>query len=503
MDSCTKTYLKVNWHWIVESDGLTQARPENPRYTPFEAVRQSEWKTDEFNSFSSNTANNDPWNQAFHGATVTTAQCLPMRYLVNKVIFWKPGLHPIDIRNNSDFDDALNIVIFNTGGIDGFAYVNRNVAAIGEQSHQNYLHEFGHCYGLLHPHDGSSTNNDGCPDTWWRCKQRWDVGDGSDYEYGDDIVDGNKCWNDNPTSADGSVDYCGPNPNSLLEQPGIDGCTAQTTTGALHPCCDWNNQDNNLMSHTSWKTLPSNVAITPCQVENFLTNISDEKCDMVIDVDLDNCSPTSAVIAVLPNVDFANDCHLFFEFAASMKESEYRVVVKDVTSGTPGITIHDSGYMNGAANRYEAYVTTTLDPSYDYDVYLAPNSDYEMTLYTRKSCSNDEYTYNFSTGNQSCSGGGGTSEFSTTSTYPNPAQTNETVTVFFDLAQAAQVDLQLYRMGYIGGPQAPVLSIPQPNNIYTAGTYQVQVDANDLANGINYLIFNVNGEQHYTTILKQ
>ena len=381
-DNCYEVWIRVNVHFLVSSTtGRTVAKPGQPTYLPSEAYQVAQNLLSSANGFNENIGDNAPWNQAYYGVPVTAPQCVPFRYLLNRVVFHPEGTSDNTIRFDPVYEDGMNLVVKNTPS-DGYAFVNSDFAAVGNFSPQNVVHELGHNFNLEHTHDVDDLH-DGCTDTWFRPKESWDANEDGDPEY----VNNNRCWNDSPQ---GKI-----SPNVGPNDPTFDYCVVDSVNVlSQHPCCFDYNQNNNVMTHSGYATQASLASLTPCQVGRALTNIGDTKCDLIEDVN-PICRPTSAFIGVTPSVDFTIDCSFVFRMKATVHETDHRIYIEILDNGVYSM-FYDSDWISGGADVFRVAVATDLNDKFA-DLILLADKSYRITLETQNTCDTDSYTYEFST----------------------------------------------------------------------------------------------------------
>jgi hypothetical protein len=224
------------------------------------------------NSFFGEIATNgvSQWYAAENGAVETEQNCIPIFYVLDDVQIHcdSDGL----ILGSSSSNVISNILNQNPGQINFFLseiFVPSNPSATGFASNfGNYLaieridggligHELGHVLGLNHTYMSTGGPFEfGCNDIWDTAWE-WDMD-------GDGIVDltGDRCW------------------INSASHNGLDACD-ETNFAIPHPCCSWQAQNNNLMGGTAFSGNPTVAALTPCQIDKMLTNIT---CDLVSDV---------------------------------------------------------------------------------------------------------------------------------------------------------------------------------------------------------------------------
>ena len=101
------------------------------------------------------------------------------------------------------------------------------------------------------------------------------------------------------------------------------------------------------MTYSAWAGNPDYSALTPCQITQMLTDISDNMCDYVEDINC-GCPPPKANIGTLPTVDGSSECPTCFYMNASFNESVYSMEIVDQS----GTTIVETGEVFNEAGKY-------------------------------------------------------------------------------------------------------------------------------------------------------
>lgn len=456
------------------------------------------------NNYSTAIGNNVPWNQAYWGATVTSTQCAPVRYVLEEVFIHYEGTGPgevtkNDIRTDSRYEEGLNLIV-DDATVNGFVYaIGGRTAVIGNYDAQNSVHEFGHLFNLQHTFRGSAINNDGCLDTWWRPRVSWDADADGVREYPTLLATDNRCWNDTPQGTISS------GPNGII----FDYCdTSEPLINTEHPCCSPFTRDNNVMTHSGYNQSSTNAAFTPCQIERALTDIVNQKCDIISAVN-PICPPVNAHLGLTPTTDTNYDCNFCFYLEGTYNEDDYRIFVeeKNLINGNYS-TYYDTGWKTGRASQFCVRVIRNFIGNKFSGGKLTLNSrEYRISIEARNTCSNDVYSYEFSSIN-ACDpgngGGGSTSSFSSNSfrarAYPNPFQ--ESTTLTYDLLEAGNVNVWSASMGIDGSAGTPNHK-PLASGLKQPGTHSFEFDRSEMTQGLNYIFIRINNVTEVITVIKQ
>jgi len=314
-ENCVPVYINVNVHFFLDDNcqgTIASADYVDGNLNPQNAFNLAETMINDANQFFETMSENPEgynyqWNSDDHGLPPGEPQCIPIRYVLNGVRIHCDSDAQNTSINFSDFDsyevngdNQINIYISNVnGGTNGFASNSSNNAVVENFSPGLLNHELLHAFSVGH----TFWSNDGCDDTWdynWE----WD----SDCD-GQPDISNDKCWNNSPTY--NNQDAC--DTDIFCEE---------------HPCCDWDIQNNNLMTYSGWANNPNYSALTECQITQMLTDISDNMCDYVEDINC-GCPPPKAFIGTIPTVDGSMECPTCFYMNGSFNESVYDMSIID------------------------------------------------------------------------------------------------------------------------------------------------------------------------------
>jgi hypothetical protein len=476
--NCVNVYVNVNVHFFLDDncEGTVATAPGvSGDLTPQNAFYLAEKMIDDANAFLQAMSENNQWNSQYHNTPVTGPQCVPIRYVLSGVRIHcnsaaqSTGVsfndfNPFEVNGASEINVYVSNIIENTNA-NGFANNTLNDAAVEEFSPGIFNHELGHVFNLIH----AFTAFDQCDDTWYY-NWSWDLDcDGTPDQTG------NNCW------------------YSEVEYNGQDACDINNFC-TTHPCCEWSAQNNNLMAYSAWAGNPNYSALTPCQVSRMLTDISDNMCDFVEDVN-SACPPPKAFIGTIPTIDGSTECPTCFYMNASYNESLYEVEIVDQNN----TTIIETGEISKEAGKY------CIRPGYDqWGNPYWPNGfqsgqSYTIRLTVYNECGDSHSDALTFTLPDPC--GPPVAEpqppnFKIKNLSPNP--TAGLLTLEFDVLQDG--NLQIYGLhsnsGYFYGEIK--------NEYFTVGDGQTSnLDASNWVTGTNTLIFQFEDEVYIENFIKQ
>ncbi|NNK89593.1 MAG: T9SS type A sorting domain-containing protein [Saprospiraceae bacterium] len=340
IEDCTPVYIRVNVTFFLDDDCRGELAMDNGQTidaSPENAFKIAEDLINSANAFyeTVNDNGNTNWGNEYFLEPPEPAlfQCIPIRYVLSGVSIQCDSEWQSLNSYYNEYEDylknettELNLFIthldFNPGdedknGPDGFAEKNASLFVIEDLSPGLFNHETGHLFSLNHPF---SIGTYDCPDVW-NTSFLWENCDG-DNEY---IP---SCWDDQPgpDPSNDEISYC---------DPEYQDCP--------HPCCEWENQTNNLMAYSSWGCNPEYSALTPCQVEMMLERINSEFCDFIEESDC-NAGPPRANIGLVPGDGQEGDCLYCVHMEASMNDQYHEF---KITRG--GLPVFQSGFVNGPA----------------------------------------------------------------------------------------------------------------------------------------------------------
>jgi len=362
----------------------------------------------------------------------------------------------------------MNIYIANVnGGTTGFASNNSNDAVVENFNPGTLNHELGHGFGLGH----SFNTEDGCDDTW-DSNWSWD----SDCDGTADVFN-DKCWNNQP------------------QHDGDNACDLSIFC-EKHPCCNWSEQNNNLMTYSQWGFNSMYSALTPCQITRMLTDISDNMCDYVEDINC-GCPPPKANIGTLPTIDESTDCPTCFYLNGSFNESVYEMEVSDQL----GSSLIETGEVFNQAGRY--CITPRIDK---YGKSYWPNGlqageTYTIRLKVYNECGDSDESELVFTLPQPCNilpdvpDGPGPIKFEIVSLSPNPTPDN--IAIKYNIKQSGE--LNIYGVHQSSNSSHGILHSSfneQQNNKITT------INVSNWQSGTNSIIFQFEDEIYIENFIK-
>jgi len=476
-ENCAPVYIRVNVNFFLDGncEGELAAAPGlSIDLSPENAFSVAEQLIDDANAFFETMSqnllgDNDQWHSDVHGAVVTDAQCIPFRYVLDRVtVNCDASAQSTDVSFN-DFDSygvdegvAINIFVSHIDdSANGFARLAETRMVIENFNPAVLNHEMGHILELYHTHTG-----DFCNDTW-AYNWEWD----SDCDGMPDVFY-DRCYD---------------------HEPEHDGQNACTDFCEPHPCCEWSGQNNNLMTHSRWLNDPKTAALTPCQIERMLTDLSDNLCDYVIDVDC-GCPPVNAFIGTLPLPDEAEECSACFYMEASDNESLYAFEIVDGN----GDVVVETGQLPGQVGQY------CIRPRYDlwgnasWPNGMQSGAAYTIKLQAYNECGDmdeDEMTFTLP---QIC-------EIEPEHDGPiiimngiSPNPFTDDVQVFFDIKEEGM--LKVHAMHANSGTYYGELL----SEYHAVGDGKVrQFNLSNFLTGANTIVFELNGQLQVETIIKQ
>lgn len=388
LDSNYLIYIKINVHYFVKDDCMG-------------LVQQTDLKQEEVYKNTKEVIkalnNSIKDNQVQKNGSGKPAPWIPIRFVLSGVYIHcetnaiaEYQTLNLNQKYGVNKDTEINFYIAHfPQGATGIGYAQDNVGAAVKFSIDywwtigNLYHELGHIFNLIH-----AFSEDHCDDTP-RMEVNWDKNCNGVIDRG---LSGSQkesnlvCWNLlSPGLQKGDLGYSDENKNNTHDCDEIMPCTPS-------PCCDESNIDNNVMSYSANKS-----AITECQLSRMLNYISYQRCSLVYKIG--GCPPTVAFVDHLASdkVD-VNRCTECLRFEGSWDEEEYKFNIYE-KSGLQRTLVYTSGRLKGPAIKF-CYKTNPQFPGAD--LLLKPNTAYEVELFTFNSCSEDQYTYAFTTNNYNC-----------------------------------------------------------------------------------------------------
>ncbi len=331
-ENCIPIYVNVNVHFFLDDNcegTLATADYVDENLSAQNAFQLAEDMINDANSFFETMSENIngynyQWNAEENGVEPTESQCIPIRYVLNGTYIHcdteaqsAGGLSDVD-QFEVNQDSEMNIFVSNVNdSTNGWGSNSSNQALVENFSPGLLNHELAHALSLGH----TFWANDGCDDTW-DIEMEWDIDcDGT----ADLIFD--RCWDSQP------------------KYNGQDACDTDLFCES-HPCCDWSNQNNNLMTYSGWAGNPNYSALTPCQLTRMLTDLAENMCDYIEDIGC--CPPPKAFIGTVPNLDEEMDCPTCFNLASSFNENAYSIQITNHL----GNIIRETDLIERQADKY-------------------------------------------------------------------------------------------------------------------------------------------------------
>ncbi len=503
-DRCLETYINVNLHFFLDDncEGAIAFADNTVSHLASDVYQLADDFVAACNAFNERASTNTPWHQDRWGAPITSAQCIPLRFVLNGVYFHCESAAQLispggfisgysSIYDNPTYAAGFNMFLFDINATsNGFVpFYGARWGAIETFSRGSFIHEVGHGLELRHTHDGNNTLFDNCLDTWWRPREAYDAnGDGLNEYFN------NRCW-DNTTATRGRL------AGTPLGAPTYDFCdTDLAVVNTQHPCCDWLRQNNNLMTHSSWTINPDYASLPPCQMEILLTDLTETKCDLIEAIN-PSCPPPSAFVGLLPTVNTDEDCAFCFHTEASMHDANHRITIQ-LQTATGYVNFHSTNWEVGAAEKFCIAVSTTAHDKFA-KALLLPDEGYRFILETRNQCGDiASYSLDFSTPAEGCDIDVPTSPVileSEIAVFPNPVWGGATLS-YRSLEEA---DIKIYKssIGTNGTVTSPVLKA-EASGIKEAGNHSVQFSQYEMVQGVNYIIIVADDVSYIRSVIK-
>jgi len=365
----------------------------------------------------------------------------------------------------SNDESEINILITDVqlGSADGFAQLsatNNNIVI--EDIHPGLvMHELGHVLGLEHTYIGPGQEQfvSDCEDVWTE-GFTWDSnGDGIE------DTDVHRCF------------------HNTAEVNGLDACDSDNFN-PVHPCCDWRNQDNNLMAGSAWSGNPDYGAVTPCQLEKMLTNIGTNMCDYISSL---GCALPTANIGLIPlDANKGGDCEFCFHFESSMNDDEYRIIFKQ-----DDVSVYDSNWKEGPVGKYCLNVNTN-SPLGNKNGIVA-GAKYTVELHVSNDCGTGSDVVNVSIPiSRGCS-----NRSFPMIVNPNPNPVTSLLNIEYTLEDEGRIRMKFF------DPINMENKLEILDTSESIGTYNRSIDLSTYRNGVYFLMYEHNGITSFETILKQ
>ncbi len=375
--------MKVNIHYFLEDDCTGSVHPDpNQNVSKEDAIAQAEEMINNANAHLEN--NREQWNTGANPPP--EPQCVPIRWVLNDIIFHCNSQQKNDGVNLGGITNLNNQFGLNSNTEFNIYFLNHNQAsgeADGAPGHSMvttnfgrglFNHEMGHVLGLGHSwvSDGISDtpelgidfdfNCDGTIDFSERNKQCWDH-----YYDQNSYPNGPPGW-----------DYDG---DGIEEFP--NACEPELPCTEEHPCCNWGNQNNNVMAYSKYVDYCG--AFTEGQIRRMVELLSTEEYCEYIEVIGDACPPPMPNIEIIPNTTMTENCAFCFSIGASMNESEYLIEFFAGSSSAQTSPIYSTNWITGSApNQY--CIGQNLKYSGQYAHGFQPNTTYTIKLTVQSPC---------------------------------------------------------------------------------------------------------------------
>jgi hypothetical protein len=486
----------VNVHYFVDDDceGKTAAKISWQQYDQWDAFYRADHLIKNANTYLEDISYNPQWNQLELNATVTDTQCVMIRLVLDevyihcntsaKMVQWN---RVTETENNffrnrdNSYAEGLNIFITEvTNGsaddaVNGFAPFGGEYSVVENFGSKLLAHEIGHNLRLLHTFEGWLPSNDGCldtPETAWVYDRN-----------NDGVADltGAYCFNTYNTF-DFDPQFCEPGGVNAIN---------------VHPCCEDEHQDNNVMTYSVHSEKGYLAAMTPCQVDKMLDNLLTRKCDYIAAIN-PICPPVSAFIGVPANEEVSNKHKFKLNFWASTNETSYRVIYEIKEDDGTFSTYAIQDWKDGTAKSVTIGVTDQGTVIKNVDILLKCNSTFNIILETRNACGTDHHAIRLIT--PICDppqAPGGIFNFA--DIYPSPFQQNTQLA--YDIKEAAMVDIFYYSLGNGGTGGQPIFKAAD-SGYKAAGEHTVNFTDAEMGQGLNYIIIYAGGVSYVKRAIK-
>ncbi len=445
-------YMRVNLHYFTNDDCTGNLQISG---TTQEAAYKH---ADDFIKAANEALAN---NQRQWGVASSVAPCNPLRYVLSGVhIHCKSNANGGNVHNlhqnyGVNKQTEINYYIANyPGNTTGQGFATYGV--IDWITTGNFNHELGHTFSLDH-----SWYNDLLTDTP-ELVYDWDKncdGEIKDLDTnGDGIKDhlenDRQCWN---IIEDGATDT---NINGIYDCIEVAPCT-------IHPCCSWDNINNNVMAYNAFEN-----AYTSQQITKLLTHIANDsaKCHMIETIS--NCPPPKAIIGQTPfTLQYDNPCNECIYFSASSNDTKFKYDLYE--NGVGGrVCILTQSWQTRESDKFCYGIGKLGSPNK-----LKPNTSYTIKLVVENNCGDtEEVEYTFTTGIE-CRMDIPTEQIPG---YPNPS--DDTYRINYNSGEEEIVNIQAFHS--LTGALTTLITNYQLNQ----GNNEINLDISNLSNGSNFII---------------
>lgn len=442
-----------------------------------QAFQAAEQMVEDANSFMEAISSNDHWNNEHHGADPTGITCIPIRYALSGTYVhcdtdsrynedgeWWDNLHQYEVNTANE----INIFMVDMPwGSSGFTKLGGSIATkrfvMGTLAPGTFNHEVGHMLGLYHTHDRQERSSD-----TWNFGGQWQSPDGP--------IKVTDCWHSIGHTYNGQ-DVCDPN----LFDP-------------THPCCEWQNQSNNVMAYTAWGDNPMYAAMSGQQLDIMLAELNTYYCDYLYQGD---CPPSKANIGILPESENVDNCPFCIHLEGSHNESSYEVSIKDESGNDMLVPM----CINGEAQKFCVPTRYNFqDKKIEWQFGLESGEEYTIRLVVHNDCfDTDEEELTLIMPEPNCSYEADEGEdrfrFMIYELSPNPA--DDFVRLTYNAKENGLLQVFGQRVNSVSSIELMNQSIST-----SSGESQMNIDLQGLDPGVNTLFLIFNNEIQFRHIIK-